>query len=302
MSRRFRSASRAAALLATALTCGAAPAACAAAAVEVPLYEVEVPLAGTTEDDRKAGFAAALRLLAVRTSGRNEAASSAAIAAADPAQYVQRYSTSADRVLTVGFERRSVDRLLQQAGLPLWPAERPLTRVEAPGADREAAQRAAQRRGLPIEWGGSVEAGAPSDPSLALLVGTPGASAYEWSFHHAGQTAHGSGSLAAGIDLAADTLAARYAPPATRTESSFVLRVSGIEDLGDYAGVVDYLGSLSFVREVAVEALEGEVLQLRIAARGDRELLGRIAALDGRLQPPAADGRGGAGADLRYVP
>jgi hypothetical protein len=299
MSRRFRSASRAAALLATAFACVAAPCASVAAAVEVPLYEVRVPLAGTTEADRKAGFAEALRLLAVRTSGRSGAAASAAIAAADPAQYVQRYSTSAEKVLTVGFERRSADRLLQQAGLPFWPAERPLTRVEAPGADREAAQRAAQRRGLPIEWGG---AGATSDASRAMLVGTPGAGAFEWSFHHAGQTARASGSLDAGIDLAADTLAARYAPPATRGESSYVLRVSGIEDLGDYAGVLDYLGSLSFVREVAVEALEGEVLRLRITARGDLELLGRIAALDGTLQPPAVDGTSGAPADLRYAP
>jgi hypothetical protein len=302
MSRRLRSASRAAALLALAFACGGSPAASVAAAVEVPLYEVKVPLAGTSEADRKAGFAEALRLLAVRASGRSEAAASATIAAADPAQYVQRYSTSADRVLTVGFERRSADRLLQQAGLPLWPAERPLTRVEAPGADREAAERAAQRRGLPIEWGESGDARAPSDPARALLVGTPGAGAYDWSFSHAGQTARGAGSIAAGIDVAADTLAARYAPPAARSESSFVLRVSGIAGLGDYAGVLEYLGSLSFVRDVAVEALEGEVLRLRIAARGDRELLGRIAALDGTLQVPAADDRGGAGADLHYVP
>lgn len=302
MSRRFRSATRAAALLALALACGASPPVSVAATVAVPLYEVKVPLAGTTEADRKAGFAEALRLLAVRVSGRSEAAASAAVAAADPAQYVQRYSTSADRVLTVGFERRSVDRLLQQAGLPFWPAERPLTRVEAPGADLEAARLEAQRRGLPIEWGGTGEARAPADPARALLVGTPGASAYEWSFSHAGQTARASGSLATGIGLAADTLAARYAPPATRQESSYVLRVSGVADLGDYAGVLDYLGSLSFVRDVAVEALEGEVLRLRIAARGDRELLGRIAALDGRLQVPAADGRGGTEADLHYAP
>ena len=302
MSRRLRSASRAAALLALAFACGGSPAVSVAAAVEVPLYEVKVPLAGTTEADRKAGFAEALRQLAVRASGRGEAASSAVIAAADPAQYVQRYSTSADRVLTVGFERRSADRLLQQAGLPFWPAERPLTRVEAPGADLQAAQLAAQRRGLPIEWGGPGDARAPSDPARALLVGTPGAGGYEWSFSHAGQTARASGPLAAGIDLAADTLASRYAPPATRSESGFVLRVSGIADLGDYAGVLDYLGSLSFVRDVAVEALEGEVLRLRITARGDRELLGRIAALDGRLRAPARDGSGVTEADLHYAP
>ena len=302
MSTRFRSASRAAALLAIAVACGVASRESVAAAVEVRLYEVKVPLAGTTEGDRTAGFAEALRLLAVRVSGRNESAANATVAAADPAQFVQRYSTSADRVLTVGFERQRVDRLLQQAGLPFWPAERPLTVVEAPGADRDAAQRAAQRRGLPIEWGGSGAAGRPPEAARALLEGTPSGTAYDWSFTHAGQTTRATGPLAVGIDLAADTLAARYAPPATRTESSFVLRVGGIADLGDYAGVLDYLASLSFVRGVAVEALEGEVLRLRLTARGDRELLRRIAAFDGTLQATVADGTSVVDADLRYAP
>jgi hypothetical protein len=161
---------------------------------------------------------------------------------------------------------------------------------------------AGQRRGLPIEWDGSGAASRPPDAARALLVGTPSGTAYDWSFTHAGQTTQATGPLAVGIDLAADTLAARYAPPATRTESSFVLRVGGIEDLGDYAGVLDYFDSLSFVRGVAVEALEGEVLRLRITAHGDRELLHRIAAFDGTLQATAADGTALADVDLRYAP
>jgi hypothetical protein len=302
MSRRFLSVPRAAALLAAALACVVATQASGAAARELRLYEVKVPLAGTAEADRAAGFAEALRLLAVRVSGRREAAASPTIAAADPAQYVQRYSTGVDRRLTVGFERRSVDRLLEQAGLPFWPAERPLTRIEAPGADPNEAQGAAERRGLPIEWGDSGASGRPAGPGRALLVGTPSGTAYDWSFTHAGQSASIHGSLADGIDLAADTLAARYAPPSTRAESSFVLRVGGIADLGAYAGALDYLDTLSLVRGVAVEALEGDVLRLRVTARGDRELLARIAALDGRLGQPAADGAAGPAIDLQYAP
>ena len=67
----------------------------AVAGAEIKLYEVQVPLAGTTEADRSAGFAEALRAVAVRVSGRREAATNATVAAADPARFVQRYSTSA---------------------------------------------------------------------------------------------------------------------------------------------------------------------------------------------------------------
>ncbi len=68
-----------------------------------------------------------------------------------------------------------------------------------------------------------------------------------------------------------------------------------MDEIADYSGLLAYLRELSLVRRVEVESLHGEVITLRVAVRGDRELLGRIAALDGRLQPgsegatPAAD-------------
>ena len=273
-----------------------------APATEVPLYEVKVPLTGTTETDRSAGFVEALRGVAVRVSGRSEAATNATIAAADPARYVQRYSTSVDRVLTVGFDGRSIDRLLQQASLPYWAAERPLTVIEAPAADRAEALRAAHWRALPVEWSEAGRAAEPG-PSRALLKGTPSGTLFDWSFTHAGQTAQGHGSLQDGINLAADTLAARYAPASSRGTSTLVLRVDGMDGLGAYAGLLDYLDSLSLVRDVAVEALEGGVLRLRLTMRGDRELLGRIAALDGRLLPAVQNaGTAAPGADFQFQP
>ena len=56
------------------------------------------------------------------------------------------------------------------------------------------------------------------------------------------------------------------------------------------------------VRSVAVEALEGDVVRLRVVVRGDRELLGRIAALDAKLQPAAGGAGAASGADFRYAP
>jgi len=273
----------------------------AVAGAEIKLYEVQVPLAGTTEADRRAGFAEALRAVAVRVSGRREAATNATVAAADPARFVQRYSTSADRVLAVGFDGRSIERLLQQAGLPFWAAERPVTVIEAQPADRTEALRAAQWRALPVEWSDAGARGEPG-PSRALLRGTPSGTQFDWSFTHAGQTTQGSGSLEDGVNLAADTLAARYAPASSRGTSTLVLRIDGMDGLGAYARLLDYLGSLSVVRDVTVEALEGGVLRLRLTMRGDRELLGRIAALDGRLLPASGDAGAAPAADFQFQP
>jgi len=261
----------------------------ACALAQVRLYEVSVPLQGTTEADRAAAMAVALKAVAVRASGRREAADDPAISGASPAKYLQRYSATADGKLKVGFDAGAVEQLLQQAGLPLWPAERPLTLVSAPVTDRAAVEAAAEWRGLPIAWSAG-DASAASASARATLTGVPSGTEFAWTFSHDGRTVEARGSAQAGIHLAADTLAARYAPASTRSSSSLSLRIGGMDDLADYAGLLEYLRSLSLVRDVEVESLDGAVVRLRMVVRGDRELLGRIAALDGRLQPVAAAG------------
>lgn len=268
--------------VAAALLCSAALAVPAVSHAEVRPFEVTVPLAGSTPEDRTAAMAEALRAVAVKASGRREAARNATVNGASPEKYVQRYSTTTDRMLKVGFDGRAVEQLLQQAGLPLWPAERPVVVVVAPVPDVAAVEAAAQARGLPIEWGSA--ASTPS-ASHALLVGEPGASDFGWSLVHGGRTIEARGSAVEGIHFAADTLAARYAPPSTRSSSELTIRVAGMDELADYSGLLAYLRELSLLRRVEVESLDGEVITLRVAVRGDRELLGRIAALDGRLQP-----------------
>jgi hypothetical protein len=286
-------------LLAAALALAAALPAAGADAAEVPLYEVKVPMRGAGEAERGAAFAEAIKAVAVRVSGRRDAAASATVTGADPARHVQRYASGTDGTLTVGFDGAAIDRLLQQAGLTFWAAERPLTLVDVTADDRRAANDAAQWRGLPIAWqAGAVAIG----PAQAVLRGTPSGAQFDWSFSHAGETVQARGSLADGIHLAADTLAARYAPPSSRGTSSLVLRVAGMEDVGRYAGVLDYLESISLIRSVTVEALEGDVLRLRVSVRGDRELLGRIAALDEKLKPVARDAEPAAAADFIFEP
>ena len=105
------------------------------------------------------------------------------------------------------------------------------------------------------------------------------------------------------VNLAADALAGIFAPPSTRSTSRLVLRIGGIDGLSSYAGLLAYLGSLSLVSDVQVDALEGSVVDVRMALRGDRELLARIASLDGRLQPvPTVPEGAPAGADFVYRP
>jgi hypothetical protein len=286
-------------LLAAALVLGAALSGVGADAAEVPLYEVKVPLRGASEAERGVAFAEAIKAVAVRVSGRRDAAANATVTAADPARHVQRYSSGTDRTLTVGFDGASIERLLQQAGLTFWAAERPLTLVDVTTDDRSAAIDTAQWRGLPIAWqAGAVAIG----PAQAVLKGTPSGPQFDWSFSHAGETVQARGSLADGIHLAADTLAARYAPPSSRGTSSLVLRVAGMHDVRQYTGVLAYLDSLSLVRSVTVEALEGDVLRLRLSVRGDRELLARIAALEAKLKPVARDAGLAADADFSYEP
>ena len=273
----------------------------AGARPDVPLYEVSVPLTGTTEADRAAGMAAALRAVAVKASGQREAADNPVIAAANPAKFVQRYSTTTDRMLKVGFDGRATEQLLQQAGLTLWPAERPLTLVNAPVGDPLEFEAAAQWRGLPISW--SVGAPAPADRPHAVLSGVPSGSGFAWTFTHDGRTVQARGSAADGVNLAADTLAARYAPPSTRSSSSLTLRIGGMDDLRSYSGLLAYLRSLSLVRDVDVLSLEATVITLRVVVRGDRELLARIAALEGRLQPVArGEPEAAPAVDFVYLP
>lgn len=271
-----------------------------AARCAVPLYEITVPLSGTTEADRTAGLAAALRAVAVKVSGRRDAADDPAIVRANPDRYVQRYSMTEGPALKVGFDAAATEGLLQDAGLPIWPAERPLTSVDAPAADRAALEAAAELRGLPIAWSPGATGGGGV---TALLAGVPSGSGFAWTFTHAGASVSGSGSAADGVHLAADALAARYAPPSTRGTTRLSLRIGGMTGVREYAGLLDYLGSLSLVRDVEVGALEGDVVTLRVQVRGDRDLLAHIAALDGRLQPgaPAVDGAPGA-VDFVYQP
>ncbi|HQR25202.1 MAG TPA: DUF2066 domain-containing protein [Steroidobacteraceae bacterium] len=302
------------------------------AGADVAVYQAVVPLAGTTEADRNAAFGDALRTAAVRATGQRDAGSAPAVAAAaaDPTRYVQQYSTTPDRMLKVGFDARAMDRLLQQAGLPFWPLERPVTLVllvvpsvaggqravlasERVVPERVELERAALARGLPIAWpeqpvsAAQVRAAMGGDDgavgdSQYVLAGVGSGGSIAWRFTGVGESARVDGAPRDGADLAADALAARYAPASSRGTSTVAIRVGGIADVRSYASLLEYLKSLSLVRAVGVSGLDDREVLLDVTLRGDLGQLRRIAALDSHLKPAAATQGEVTAADFTYQP
>jgi ribosomal protein L29 len=109
----------------------------------------------------------------------------------------------------------------------------------------------------------------------------------------AGVVSDGQDSIRKAVKKAADSLASRYAPPSTQVLNTIPACVGGVAELQAYAGLLEYLQTLSLVRSVVVEDLSGQAVCLKLAVRGDLELLRRIAALDTHLQPGATGGAPG---------
>jgi uncharacterized protein len=280
-----------------------------ASRADVALYQAVVPLKGTDAGDRAAAFGEALQTAAVRASGRRDAANAPRIvaAASDPMRFVQQYSTTADHQLKVGFDARAMEDLLQQAGLPWWPAERPAVTVllfpagavqAVTAADavpeRAVLEQTAQARGVPLGWPVQIVDPGTARARLAgagaTLVGVASGAGYQWSFGHAGQVVTAQGMPGDAIDLVADTLAERYAPASTRSQATVSVRIGGLADLSAYSSLMKYLEDLSLVRSLAVKELAGDTIVFELGIRGDLNLLRRIIALDARLVPAGHTG------------
>jgi hypothetical protein len=298
------------------------------------LYSVVVPLKSTADADKTAAFGEALRIVAVRISGAREAGSRGdiAAAAAKPERYVQQYAGRSNRTVSVGFDPEGIEQLVLEAGLPVWPVERPATLVllftpaladgqrallaGESSAERDQLETIAAQRGVRVTWPrSSITVGVAAEPArlrtqesgdevarAGVLVGIAEASGFTWRYvGPAGETAARRGNAAEGAHLVADTLAAEYAPSSTRDVRRESVVVAGIADLGAYSAVVSYLEGLSLVQSVDVEEAKGSSVRLGVTLRGDRALLGRVVALDSRLR--IATTQAGPGAtDFLYVP
>jgi hypothetical protein len=279
------------------------------------LYEVTLPIQGT----REAAFSEALKQVAVRVSGRRDAGVRIG-STANVRQYVQRFSFTADNQLQVAFHAGSVDRLLSEAGLPVWGRERPLTLVllnaplgdagsmwiesNYPAAEREALERAAQTRGVPLAWplldsqtrslldagdGAELLSLAARHNANAVLVGRgrrdpAGQLVVHWTLRSDEGAAEVTGSLEDGAHLIGDTFGRIYAASADSLET-ITAEVAGIRNLDDYATTLSYLEGMTLVRNVALETVSGDTMRFRLAVRGDATALRRALALDNKLLP-----------------
>ena len=292
------------------------------------LYEVTLPIQG----NREAAFVEAMRLVAVRVSGRRDAPSRLGASANDARKYVQRFSFTVDNQLQVAFDTNSVDRLLGESGLPIWGRERPATLVLLhvpigagapmwldavyPAVERDLLLQAAKQRGVPLVWPvldvqerSRLEADAATPTGLmnmaarynanAVLVGqgrrdAMGNLTVHWTLTSDEGAAESAGALEDGAHLVADTFGRIYGASAGSLGTVNV-EVSGIRSLDDYASTVNYLEGMTLVRNVAVEQVAGETMRFQLAVRGDATTLRRALALDNRLVP--ASDESGVGTD-----
>lgn len=268
------------------------------------LYETDQPVPNNSRD---AAFVEALKTVVVRVSGQREAPARLGAALNDPRKYVQRFGFTVDNVLQVGFDSVSVDKLLQDAGLPIWGRERPATLVllsvvepdgythwisgDQPNAQKDLVARAARQRGLPLKWPAVAPTGFDESTALqeaeryganAALLGRSQGGSVRWTLVSRDGSAQANGGLDDGIHLAADTFARMFAASASSL-GNVVVEVSGIRDLDAYASTLNYLEGMTLVRAVALEQVSGDTMRFKLAVRGDATTLRRAIALDSRL-------------------
>jgi hypothetical protein len=175
---------------------------------------------------------------------------------------------------------------------------------------REELMAVADERGLPVAWplldlqdldavkfldvwGGfedRIVAASARYRADAVLIGKvrPGTfgNEVEWLFvHGVERQALPAAGVRDGIDVAAD----RYAADLSTIggASMTVLSVHNVLTPADYGRVVSYLERQSVLERVDVESFGNGTLNLRVAARGDARVLGRVLALGGVLRPAA---------------
>lgn len=188
----------------------------------------------------------------------------------------------------------------------------------APPAIRAAIEGAAMARGLPLVWplldledrsalpfadlwGGfdeRIDAASERYRANAVLVGRlyrvdEARWSVRWNLLEEGSsdgTVSGPGSLdevaAAGPQWVADRFAERYAlVPTAAGDGRTRLVVVGVTGVGEYASVMRYLGSLSPVRSVALDGVDGDEVIFALDLRGTPEQVQQAIALGSRLVP-----------------
>ncbi len=103
-----------------------------ALAVEMTsLYTVDVPLDPDERNARRTAYRLALNEVLVRMTGSTGIAESEELLSMfpNPERYVRQFQPGPDNTLIVSLYGEEIERVLRQAGAPIWGADRPLTLV-----------------------------------------------------------------------------------------------------------------------------------------------------------------------------
>jgi len=318
------------------------------------LYGAEVPVASRTQADRVQAIGRALLEVLIKVTGRRNPQGSPPVAdaLANAGRYVQQFqyigATPAGGEgqeeaqplrLRARFEPRLVDALARDAGLPVWGPERPgvlawlaverngsraLIGADDPSAVGATLQRAAARRGVPLElplldledhgklrvtdvWGGfddRVRAASrryrPDVTLIGRLYPIPGKLwEAQWRLLLDGGVQEWTGRadevelvVDEGAVEAIDRVAARFAgQQAPGGPARLTVVLDDVREFGDYARALNYLESLKVVTRVDVDRASGTTVTLGLTTRGGAEALRRVVALGQTLvEEPVADG------------
>jgi len=184
---------------------------------------------------------------------------------------------------TVGDERAAVEAAAAERGIPLtWPSaaggEDPRLRFEqAWSGDAASLAETASRYGAEGVLVGRAVADAAGNYAV------------NWTFLDGGGRAQARGGLDAGVHLAADRYASRYATTTGAQRSELEITVSGITHAAAYADASRRLEALAAVRDLRLVRVLPDSVVFRASVRGGLDVLRREAAADGRLRPLAGE-------------
>jgi len=319
------------------------------AAVVEHMFEVSLPVVNQDKDIRKAAFEQGFIEVLARVSGSSIAAAQLDVSTAS--RYVQQYRylvldkpvqqketpdsldvPVANFNLWVRFNEGLVKELLRENSLSIWGKERPtvlLWLVVRDGGNRyvlrkidkstikQAVEKEARRRGLPIVWPKFDQIDQQSvlfadiwgnfwDPVItaseryktdAVMIGrmnwVNNIWQVDWSLNLNKKTDSWKlkaldiqALMASGIDVATDQIASRFAVLEDMgNEGELIIQINNISHVQGYAKVSHYLSSLAPVKNVFATQVLKDSVRFQIEMIGNQDDLKRIIALGRTLTP-----------------
>ncbi|MDH5471506.1 MAG: DUF2066 domain-containing protein [Gammaproteobacteria bacterium] len=310
------------------------------------LFETSLPVVSQDRDIRQAAFEQGFFEVLVRVSGSSQAPSHIDISTA--AHYVQQYrylvaenrsgqvvgpgQPEVKRNLWIQFSESKIRNLLTENGLSIWGDQRPpvllwlsvkdgrnryILRNQDISVIKDAVEKAAKRRGLPIVWpsfdetdqkqvtyldvwgqfwGPVVEASKRYSVDTVMLcrMNWDGVSwQVDWSLmldkkleSWRFRSPEIEQLMVNGIDFAADQVASRFAVVNDLTsDGKIIIHVNGIQQLSVYSKVMHYLSSITSVKQVFPTEVNQNWVRFHVDMSGEKEDIQRIIALGKVLVP-----------------